>query len=273
MPRYKFTIAQTRWIKTSTDPLAKNIRILIGMYNAQVDHVYLGQLDAAVGELQARWSEIMKELSVRTKTEHQQRVEQLMDGAEQHVPDRPMVPDEKTRLLRARLILEEVIETIEALGCQMVVNQEDWITPKDDMVLVEVIGPGDLEGIADGCADVIVVTTGTLSACGIADDSLQTEVDNNNLKKFRHICPKCGSDWTDVLAGSHEALCMVQPMTTTRHEPGMWKCGTCGTEWRSGYSDEHGKWIKPSTHKPPNIGEVIKEQTGLVEARGVERAL
>ncbi|RME74113.1 MAG: hypothetical protein D6785_16225, partial [Planctomycetota bacterium] len=38
--------------------------------------------------------------------------------------------------------------------------------------------------IADGCADIMVVTTGTLSACGISDIPLQEEVDQNNLSKF-----------------------------------------------------------------------------------------
>jgi predicted HAD superfamily Cof-like phosphohydrolase len=38
--------------------------------------------------------------------------------------------------------------------------------------------------IVDGCADVIVVTTGTLSACGVADSAVQNEVDQANLRKF-----------------------------------------------------------------------------------------
>jgi predicted HAD superfamily Cof-like phosphohydrolase len=38
--------------------------------------------------------------------------------------------------------------------------------------------------VADGCADVSVVTIGTLSACGIADKPLLKEVDESNLRKF-----------------------------------------------------------------------------------------
>jgi predicted HAD superfamily Cof-like phosphohydrolase len=41
-----------------------------------------------------------------------------------------------------------------------------------------------LVAIADGCADIKVVTTGTLSAFGIADDLIQQLVDYNNLEKF-----------------------------------------------------------------------------------------
>ena len=42
----------------------------------------------------------------------------------------------------------------------------------------------NLVEIADGCADLSVVTIGTLSACGIADEMLLGVVDANNLAKF-----------------------------------------------------------------------------------------
>ena len=42
----------------------------------------------------------------------------------------------------------------------------------------------NLVAIADGCADLSVVTIGTLVACGIPDRDLLWEVDVNNLKKF-----------------------------------------------------------------------------------------
>ena len=36
----------------------------------------------------------------------------------------------------------------------------------------------------DGCCDLAVVTTGTLSACGVPDLPFQQAVDQNNLEKF-----------------------------------------------------------------------------------------
>jgi hypothetical protein len=42
----------------------------------------------------------------------------------------------------------------------------------------------NLEGVADGCLDLNVVSTGTLSCCGISDLALQAEVNENNLRKF-----------------------------------------------------------------------------------------
>lgn len=119
------------------------------------------------------------------KSEHQKRVEELMHKARQEVPSKPTVPDMRTRILRAKLILEEAIETVTALGVDVVfhapenskLNQLHGLSFYDN-------GKPDLLEIADGCYDLRVVTTGTLSACGLDDEEGQLEVDNNNLMKF-----------------------------------------------------------------------------------------
>ncbi len=157
------------------------------------------------------------------RSPHQQRVDEFMVKAQQEVPSSPVLPDAKTRELRAKLILEEALETVRELGFDLVVsNMHDDETADitEKTILHEKTkltpnGRENLDGIADGCADIIVVTTGTLSACGIADDSLQREVDVNNLEKFG---------------------------------PGHW--------WR-----EDGKLMKPKHHKPPRIHEVLEAQT------------
>lgn len=123
------------------------------------------------------------------KTPHQVAVENFMRLAGQEVPKQPTshvsVP---TRILRAKLILEECLETIyEGLGvtvslnlgsygtAQISITQCDFETHDSDINLVELI---------DGCCDIKVVTTGTLSACGVPDLLFQEEVDQNNLDKF-----------------------------------------------------------------------------------------
>jgi predicted HAD superfamily Cof-like phosphohydrolase len=122
------------------------------------------------------------------RTPHQQKVDEFMKLALQDVPEKPVVPSKKTRELRCRLILEEVIETINALGFDICVDEE-YTLMTDDLntgfisFTEKEEGP-DLIEIADGCADIKVVTTGTLTACGIDDEELQEEVDNNNLAKF-----------------------------------------------------------------------------------------
>jgi predicted HAD superfamily Cof-like phosphohydrolase len=109
------------------------------------------------------------------KTDHQKRIEEMMIKAGQEVPKAPMLPSEKVRELRANLIYEEAMETIQALGCSI-----DHSTGR-----AKVTGPCDMIGVADGCADLSVVTIGTLSAFGIADEPLLEVVDLSNLDKFR----------------------------------------------------------------------------------------
>lgn len=113
------------------------------------------------------------------KTEHQQRVEELMRRAGQALPIKPMVPSVEVRKLRANLILEEALETIEALGFNVVMK------PFDGTIEVgpEVREPNIIE-VVDGCADVSVVTIGTLSAFGVSDQPILEAVDANNLEKF-----------------------------------------------------------------------------------------
>lgn len=115
----------------------------------------------------------------RVKTEHQQRVEMLMHNAGQAVLEKPGIPSVEVRQLRANLILEEALETIEALGFKVQMKPFDLeleiVKGPDEPNLVEVV---------DGCADIIVVTTGTLSAFGVADEAVLRAVDENNLQKF-----------------------------------------------------------------------------------------
>jgi predicted HAD superfamily Cof-like phosphohydrolase len=116
------------------------------------------------------------------KSEHQQRVEELMVKAGQEIPDKPTIPSLEIRKLRATLILEEATECIRGLGFEPISNDSEWYD--DHKLILTNIHEPNLEEIADGCWDTIVVTTGTLSACGIHDIEGQKEVDNNNLAKF-----------------------------------------------------------------------------------------
>ena len=118
----------------------------------------------------------------------------------QDTPAIPLTPAPSVRELRARLILEEALETINAMGVTVIFDgcastdipeggqfstllnrpSEGWVAPhafkaEDKCDIVEVV---------DGCCDIKVVTTGTLTAFGVADDAVQFETDSNNLRKF-----------------------------------------------------------------------------------------
>lgn len=150
------------------------------------------------------------------------RVRLFMQKARQATPDRPCVPDEATRLLRAKLIMEEALETIDALGVTVDVDGQfalDVYCGTDPAVTMGNIrfraeGKPDLVGIVDGCEDIRVVTTGTLVACGVRDGTTSEAVDENNLAKFGP-----------------------------------------GHSWR-----EDGKLIKPPGHLPPDIEKLLREQ-------------
>ena len=156
------------------------------------------------------------------RSTHQRAVDTLMEKARQNLPDVPSTPNADTLVLRAKLMLEEVLETIInglGIGISIYNGKERFYLPMD-MGLgsnwkfeFNLLKPFDMVETIDGCCDVRVVTTGTLSACGIPDVLFQEEVDANNLAKFG---------------------------------PG-------------GYRREDGKWIKPPGHKPPRIAQLLDD--------------
>lgn len=162
------------------------------------------------------------------QTPHQSRVEQFMTLAKQEVKTVPSVPSDAVVILRAKLLIEECIETLRSLGVSLqyklgLTLAEDKkflleidlskLNYKKDVEYIKT-APTDIVGVADGAADISVVNIGMLSAFGIKDKALLEEVDANNLAKFGE-----------------------------------------GHSFR-----EDGKLIKPPNHRPPNIVDVLKKQ-------------
>lgn len=118
---------------------------------------------------------------------HQQQVSKFMTLAKQEVPIFPTEPSLKIRELRAKLILEEALETIEkGLGVSIQINMMNgnYVDLEYNNLRFEADRPFSLVETADGACDISVVTTGTLSACGLDDYELQEAVNQNNLDKF-----------------------------------------------------------------------------------------
>lgn len=84
------------------------------------------------------------------------------------VRDKPVVPDVNTRLLRARLMLEEVMETIQkGLGLDIYFKSEtNSVFPInfEDLTVAAVRDPNMVE-IADGLADCEYVQVGNGHLC------------------------------------------------------------------------------------------------------------
>lgn len=174
------------------------------------------------------------EFPVPTKvecTEHQLRVEEFMRLAGQELPAKPTMPSLEVRRLRATLILEETIETINALGFYI----------DTDLTLEEPSWP-NLEQILDGCLDLSVVTIGTLSACGIKDKRPLELVDKNNLLK----------EWTGA------ELLTTYLDTSKGYKVDRLKNGNYRVTL-------NGKLIKPPSHKPPNLNDELERQSKLVD--------
>lgn len=124
------------------------------------------------------------------------------------IPPVPAIPSQQVRTLRAKLILEEALETLLALGVtKLHVQVEQGILSP---VQIEVgahaptLGFGGLEQIVDGCADLHYVTIGTLMACGVPDVEPCRRVQAANQAKFPNrtatLDPKTGKflkpkDW------------------------------------------------------------------------------
>lgn len=110
-------------------------------------------------------------------TNFEDRVRQFMTKANQGTPEAASIPDFETRRLRASLILEEAIETIRGLGFEVAGDEAHGI-------YLEEAGAPDMVEIVDGCCDVLVVTLGTLIACGVRHEPVMTEVCDSNDTKF-----------------------------------------------------------------------------------------
>lgn len=111
-------------------------------------------------------------------------VEAFMLRGGQQVPLVPTEPSKEIRELRAKLILEEAIETVGALGFHIQVPNPQLSLLIDDVEFTELKRGFDLTEVIDGCCDISVVTIGTLSACGVPDLPFLSLVDKNNLLKF-----------------------------------------------------------------------------------------
>ena len=101
-----------------------------------------------------------------------------MTASKQKIPDKGyQMPGTDTRQLRARLILEEALETIHALGGTWIVNERGAL----DIVMIP---DPNMEGIIDGVCDLHYVAIGTLAACGVPDLPHVREVNAANNAKF-----------------------------------------------------------------------------------------
>lgn len=99
----------------------------------------------------------------------------------QAVPNLYTVPNREVRRLWAKLLLEETLETITALGFKVIDDENS-----DDGIKLSTyeLDHQPLEDIINGCCDTMYVATGVLTMCGVPDIGHLMEVNQANASKF-----------------------------------------------------------------------------------------
>jgi len=160
-------------------------------------------------------------------TKEQSQVIEFMKLFKQELHSTPTIPSLETRKLRAKLILEEALETIVALGFSVSTD-------------LEIVGPTHEPGlieIADGLADLHYVGyCGTAPSCGIDMEPVFAEVHRSNMSKM----------WTEEDLKQQKALYPTGVVES--YGGGLYRILV------------DGKVIKSPSYSPANITEVLAKQ-------------
>jgi len=114
------------------------------------------------------------------KSEIRNQVEEFMVAAEQTVPDKPTVPSDNIVRLRAKLILEEAIEYLEATYGKVFDDIKLELRDRLEHKQLKV----DIIEIADALSDIDYVSEGARLAFGINGKEIADEVQRTNMAKF-----------------------------------------------------------------------------------------
>ena len=172
-------------------------------------------------------TKVVNQYVSRGYSRHQAQVIAFMLEAGQAVPDTPQIPSALVRERAARILLEEIIETLDALGMKLMFRSNALPTLSfDSWTELDVKIPGNFQveddpnrqcrllDVVDGCTDITVSTTGLLSAMGVCEEPIQLQTNYANLDKFG---------------------------------PG-------------GKRREDGKWMKPPDWQPPDHEAILRKQ-------------
>ena len=100
--------------------------------------------------------------------------------------DTPGLPSENVRRLRARLILEEALEVVAALGFGVLIKtrfSDVEICNLDAISFIDSFHP-DMVKIVDGLCDLNYVSYGTADAIGVDLQPFFAEVHDSNMRKL-----------------------------------------------------------------------------------------
>jgi len=117
------------------------------------------------------------------KSDIRSQVEEFMVAAKQEIKTSPGAPSDDVIRLRAKLIVEEVFELLEALFDPD--NKSDLgVAHAAALKLIESPIKVDMVEVADACGDIDYVTEGLRLAFGINGKPIADEVQRTNMEKF-----------------------------------------------------------------------------------------
>jgi predicted HAD superfamily Cof-like phosphohydrolase len=127
-------------------------------------------------------------------TPFQSNVKAWMTAVGQSTPDRPVSPDNLTRVLRVNLLLEEVFELAEASGVEICFQEDGYKLNVDDLNFNVVKDP-DLVEVADALADIDYVSAGAACAYGLDMEPFFLEVCRSNDSKLTNGYRRDDGKW------------------------------------------------------------------------------
>ena len=180
-------------------------------------------------------------------THEQYQVKDCMQRFGQETPDKPAIPSLEVRKLRAKLILEEALETIHALG---LAPFNSWLKHLECAKNVKYfdfkeIHLANLTEIADGCEDLKVVTEGTLIACGLVSKST---INNDSLVEIDPL-------FNEVMRSNNSKMWRNGDVSHTQKD---WTIKSTDGKI-SVVKDSSGKVIKSPSYSPPNLEPIINK--------------
>lgn len=183
-------------------------------------------------------------------TKGQNQVKEFMEFFGQDCPVEPTRIDEETAILRAKLILEEALETIvKGLGLRILLTENDggvdisnndlnyWMT-NEKAIQFQKEKEVDLIELADGLADLAYVGEfGTAVAAGIDLEPVQDEIHSSNMSKC----------WTEN--DLDEAKRLYPTAKIENYGGGLYRL-----------LREDGKVIKSPSYRPADIVPILEKQ-------------